>query len=206
MWAVKGNKVYEISKNDLTTLVDRFSFVVIDIGTGDGRFVYKMAKKNSGVLFIGVDPSEKQLEVYSKEANKNRLENVLFVVGSVEMLPEELFNTANKIFINLPWGSLLEKIAKPTAEIAKSIKNLLKANGTIDIIFGYLDEAEPSETLRLSLPPITKEYIKQEIAPIFHMKCQVSELTKEELKDLETTWAKKLSFGKDRPIFKLILY
>lgn len=209
MYIIKGSKKEELSKEKLIELIDKHNGTIVDLGTGDGRFVFKQAVENPNHLYIGIDPSEKQLEIYSKEANKKRLTNLLLILGSIELLPEELKGIADYMHINLPWGSLLENIVNPTKESVTTIANVLKTNGTLEIILGYHDEAEPGETKRLSLPKLEEELIKEVIYPAFggFGKLELvtyKVLSKEELKELDTSWAKKLSFGNDRPIYKLI--
>ncbi len=88
--------------------------VVVDIGTGDGEFVYAIAKDNPDRFIIGIDPDYKGLEKSStriyKKAPKGGLDNALFVLGSIEALPEELNDIANQVFINFPWSGLLKGI------------------------------------------------------------------------------------------------
>ena len=89
--------------------------VIVDIGTGDGRFVYQGAKENPGRFYIGIDPNAKPLEKVSMKATrkpaKGGARNVLFVQASVEDLPNELNNVADEIHIHFPWGSLLRSVA-----------------------------------------------------------------------------------------------
>ena len=59
-----------------TSMNKKHNKTIIDLGTGDGRFVFKSAQANPNNLYIGIDPSEKQLQAYSKKINTNRLENL----------------------------------------------------------------------------------------------------------------------------------
>jgi 16S rRNA (adenine(1408)-N(1))-methyltransferase len=208
MKLVVGNNQKELTKEELEELVSKYSSVLVDLGTGDGRFVYKKALSNPNTLFIGIDPSEKQLQIYSKKALRSKLKNALFIVGSIENIPIETESIAHEININLPWGTLLESIVKPTKEIISKLSKLLKVGGEINITLGYTPELEPSETRRLDLPVIGNELIEDTITPLFKS-CDLAlkrarELDKKELKDIETTWAKKLNFGKDRKIYNII--
>lgn len=209
MQIVKGNKEEKFTKIQLDSLIASHNEVIVDLGTGDGRFVYKQALDNPGNLYIGIDPSAKQLEIHSKEANKKRLTNVLFVIGSIEILPTEIFGIADYLYINLPWGSLLENIVNPTKESVNSLANMLKSEGTLEITLGYHDEAEPGETERLNLPALDDELVKETIYPAFGAYANLElekykQIKKPDLKGLDTTWAKKLSFGNDRPMYKLV--
>lgn len=209
MYIIKGNKKEELNKEQLDTLIQSYNKVIVDLGTGDGRFVFRQASENPNNFYIGIDPSEKQLETYSKEVNKKRLTNVIFVLGSLEIFPKEIINIADCMYINLPWGSLLEGIVNPTKQSVETISNVLKSKGTLEITLGYHDEAEPTETARLSLPKLDEDLIKETIYPMFGAfgKLDIEnykQLNKENLKDMDTTWAKKLTFGNDRPIYRLV--
>jgi len=207
MIVVLGNKRVEMSRENFEKTLEKYKSVELDIGTGDGRFVYKNAIINSSTLFVGIDPAEKQLEIYSKKAVRKKLTNTLFVISSVENIPSELFGTATKIHITLPWGTLLENIVKPNDKFLQTLKNLLGKTGDLEIIFGYIPELEPSETKRLSLPDIDENFIKISVIQAFedfnfHL-VNMNELSKKDVGNLETTWAKKLRFGRDRRIYKL---
>jgi len=207
MKIVLGNKLKEIHKKELKNILDKFGNVEIDLGTGNGRYVYKRAAADPKTLYVGVDPIEKQLRKYAKKSGRKKLENVLFVLGSAEVLPKELGGVANKVTIILPWGSLLENIVKFNPEIIISIKSLVKPKGTLLLVFGYNLLEEPSETERLGLKELSTNYIKTELIPEYESLgfelLDFRELTKEELKEIDTSWSKKLSFGKPRPIFYL---
>lgn len=208
MRVVVGNKIEEISKQKFQEITSNYSSIEIDLGTGDGRFVYKNALLRKGALFIGIDPSEKQLEIYSKKAVKENVQNSIYVVASFEMLPNELKGTADKVYITFPWGTLLENIVVPTKGGLDKLLELLKEKGELEIILGYAQELEPSETKRLNLPPIHLGLINDIIVPAFeergfHTK-EFYEMTKKQLVDVETTWAKKLRFGRDRRIYKIV--
>ncbi|MBW6441518.1 class I SAM-dependent methyltransferase [Patescibacteria group bacterium] len=208
MLVVIGNKKEELKKDGFQNLINGYENVVLDIGTGDGRFVYKKALENKTNFYVGMDPAEKQMEIYSKKANRKRLKNCLFIVGSVNNIPPELFSCINKIYINLPWGTLLENIAKGNVNFAEKVHNLLKKDGVLEIIFGYLPELEPSETKRLGLPDISEgENINQILSSfkkLFEIE-EMRELSKKDIGNIETTWAKKLKHGRDRRIYKIIL-
>ena len=67
---------------------------MIDLGTGDGLFVYQSARENPRKFYIGIDPSPRPLEKISekihRKAEKGGLPNALFLQASLEDLPREL--------------------------------------------------------------------------------------------------------------------
>lgn len=187
----------------------KYDKTIIDLGTGDGRFVFKSALANPNNLYIGVDPSEKQLQIYSKKINKHKLINAKLLIGSIENPPKELKQMADVLYIFLPWGTLLQHIVNPTKESVKKIAYFLKKTATIEILLGYNLETEPGESLRLGLPELNKSYLLNVIIKEFEQNgfklISLEKIEKTQLSSIETTWGKKLSFGKDRPLFLIKL-
>ncbi len=206
MIAITGKDKVNIDGDAFAGKVVNYKKIILDLGTGDGRFVFKNTLKNPNIFFVGMDPAEKQLSEYSSKVNRKRMDNCMFVLGSIEDTPTELNSSFDEIYINLPWGSLLEKIVKINKIGIESIKNLLKENGRVFITLGYAPDLEPSETRRLDLPKIDEFFIQDQILPILRKNfstVSLKKLSKKELGEIETTWAKKLKFGKDREIFRI---
>jgi 16S rRNA (adenine(1408)-N(1))-methyltransferase len=201
---VKGNKILEINEEELNKIKGLFKKTVLDLGTGDGRFVYENALLDPTTLFIGIDPSQTQLKEYSKKAQKKKLANALFLTGSIEIMPEGLRDTADLVYVILPWGTLLQGLVKPSSKTILSLKNLLKTGGKLEVILGYTEENEPSETKRLDLPEINKNLVYSRIIPVFEKEGfkfeEYLDLDKNALTKYKTTWSKKLVFGKERPL------
>lgn len=208
MNVVLGNKNIEISAQEFKDLAKCYDEVAIDLGTGDGRFVYKNALEFKDVFYVGINPNASQLRDYSKKAVRKKLPNVMFVVGSIELIPEELHDWAQKIYINLPWGSLLSGVVRAETSVVENIKKLFKNGGILEMVVGYHENLEPSETERLKLPDLTENYINNDLAKKYEefgfSLQKVEKLKKSELKKIETTWSKKLSFSKDRDVFRVV--
>jgi len=211
MRIIRGNKKLNINEIEYKNLITNYKDVILDLGTGDGRFVYKNALANKSTFYIGLDPSEKSLEEFSKKAVKEKVSNTLFVVLEVEQLPIELNNTINEIYINLPWGSLLQAVIKPSDEIIENLIMLFKDKcGTIKILFGFNPSLEPSETQRLELTELSEEFINNQIIPAFikhgFYNTKVKSILPDDLKKIDSTWGKKISSTLDRKMFYLELH
>lgn len=207
MKVITGKSIKDLDKNEIENILKVYKKVEIDLGTGDGRYVYKNAKVNHETLFIGIEPIQKQLENYSRKSQKENISNALYILGSIEYFPEELIGIADKLTIILPWGSLLQSITNPNYEKTSLISSILKSNGVCEIILGYSQEHEPTETERLELQNLSEDYLKSTVIPMFgknnlHL-TEIKSLGKSDLKSIESTWSKKLSFGNDRPLYQL---
>jgi 16S rRNA (adenine(1408)-N(1))-methyltransferase len=206
MLVVKGNKTIKKEAKEVFKSIEDFEKVVIDLGTGDGRFVYKNALVNPQTFYIGIDPSESQLKISARDVQRKKLSNILLVVGSIEHLPEELKNIADEIYVNFPWGSLLETFVKPNTENLINLAKILKKEGIIKVIFGYDELLEPSETKRMGLPTIDLDYIKDVLTPKYKsVGLKISEFGTFDRKaqKVETSWYKRLK--SDRTWFYCVI-
>lgn len=201
-----------MSDAEYLNLISSYQKVILDMGTGDGRFVYKNALEKKNNFWIGMDPSEKQLTIYSKKAVRKNLENVIFVVGSVENIPRELEYSCQKINIVFPWGTLLQKTVLAEKNFLKKLGNLYQNDKIheLEIILGFSPQLEPSESERLKLPEISISYLERNLIPAYEragFKMEKIEIiSKQELKKIESTWSKKLAYAKTREIFRLTFY
>jgi 16S rRNA (adenine(1408)-N(1))-methyltransferase len=185
--------------------------VIIDIGTGDGEFVYTLAKENPDRFIIGIEPYQQILEKTSariyKKPRKGGLKNALFVLGSVEDLPEELNGIANQVFINFPWAGLLKGILLVDAIVWNAIKRICKPGAFIDILFSYEKTAEENEFKKAGLPDIDLEYLRGTMASRIEKRgfrvIDIKTIGAKEIKQYPSSWAKKLSFGRDRQYYYL---
>lgn len=177
--------------------------IIVDIGTGDGKFVYKLAKQFPNRLFIGIDPNQKGLVKTSLKATKKRtrggIGNVVYVLASIQELPKELEDIANQVYINFPWGSLLKSIITVEKKAWENIKLIMKKDGVLDIVFGYDPLIDKSEIDRLALPRLSSNHIQNKLVPkieAFRFKpTSFEKLNTNDLKSYPTTWSKKMAYG-----------
>jgi len=186
--------------------------IVIDIGTGDGHFVYRSAQRNPKKFFIGVDASTRPLEKISEKIHrsptKGGLPNVLFLQASVEELPPELDGIADEVHIHFPWGSLLRAVATGDEKILQSLKRLCSREALLEIIIGLDVERDRTEIERLGLGPLTIEFIDsylrgRYLSAGFEI-VQRGALPSSEWPKLETSWAKRLGGRESREVIFII--
>jgi 16S rRNA (adenine(1408)-N(1))-methyltransferase len=182
--------------------------VVIDIGTGDGRFVSIAARANPNKFFIGIDANAKPLEKLStkvtRKPSKGGLPNAMFVQAAVEDLPTELDGTADEIHIHFPWGSLLKAVATADEKIITSLRRVASAGCLLEIVIGIDPDRDMTEIERLDVPELTPIFLHSFLIPKFagagftlldHGKLDPSEWSR-----LETSWARRLQGNSDRKV------
>ena len=210
MKILKGKKIVE--ETSINIITSQFEKVVVDVGTGDGRFVYKMAKENPKNYFIGVDPAAENMYEFAakiiKKPSKGGVGNAMYVVSSMEELPDEMNGIADHIYINLPWGSLLEGVVKGSDDILSNILKLSKVQNTnLDICLTYSILHEAGEMSRRELPELTLDYIRDTLTPIYKEKGIIltdsNTINNIVLREYDTQWAKRLGFGRTREIYRI---
>lgn len=209
MEAQSDNSTPENSKNLLNHTGEG---VIVDIGTGDGRFVSALARLNPNKFFIGIDANTKPLEKISIKAtrkpNKGGLPNVLFIQAAVENLSEELNVTADEIHIHFPWGSLLRAVVLGDEAVIASLRRICAPECLLEIIIGIDPTRDKSEIERLQLPVLTADYLENILLPKYQSAgfkvLESGTLDSSEWSKIETSWAKKLQGNEGRKVTYLM--
>lgn len=184
----------------------------MDIGTGDGRFVYQSALAAPAKFFIGVDAEKKALKkisekIYRKPA-KGGLSNVLFIQAAVENLPAELDNVADEIHIHFPWGSLLHAVATGAPEVLHNLRRISAPDCLLEVVIGLDPQRDRAEIERLRLPSLTNEYLETVLTQRYSASgfsvLETGVLSQSAWSYLQTSWARRLQGNRDRSVVYLI--
>ena len=184
---------------------------MIDIGTGDGRFVSAAARANPNKFYIGIDANVKPLEKISMKAtrkpSKGGLPNALFVQAAVEDLPDELNGTADEIHTHFPWGSLLKAVATGDEAVLRSLRRIAATECLLEIAIGIDPERDKTELARLEIPDLTPIVLHSFLIPKYiaagfefleHGTMDAAEWSR-----LDTSWARKLQGRSGRCVIYL---
>lgn len=160
---------------------------LIDLGTGDGRFILAAARADSGLLAVGVDACRENL----REASRNAPANALFVIANACDLPDDLNGLADRLVINFPWGSLLEGLLSADAALLAGLRRVTQPSARVEV--------------RLNASALSEAGwgLVEGGAQIHHVLRQAgfrlrrpALLDAADLRALPTTWAKKMAFGR----------
>jgi 16S rRNA (adenine(1408)-N(1))-methyltransferase len=186
--------------------------IVIDIGTGDGRFVFQCARRNPRKFFIGIDANPRPLEKLSEKIHrkpaKGGLPNVLFLQAAVEELPAELDGMADEIHIHFPWGSLLGAVATGDKAVLSNLRRVCRAEALLEIIVGLDSERDRSELARLQINEFNADHIDSVLATRyrdagFEISARGEGLPLS-LPQIQSSWAKRLGGSSNRTLTYLI--
>lgn len=205
---LRNKKINEIDNEYLLELLSNYRELHIDLGTGNGKFVFDLALNNPDIMYIGIEPTASNLYEYSKKANKNKLTNLIYIITSIENMGDELNGLADKVFVNFPWGSLLEVVVKDIPELLSKISLLGKSEAEFNFTFAYSTIHEPVEIEKRNLPILTDEYLLKNLQEIYLKAGLIievcSNLKPQDINKFGTLWAKKLFLGKSRDVYNII--
>ena len=187
----------------------QYAKISVDVGTGDCRFAYQLASADPARLVIGIDalaePMEERAVTAARKPVKGGRPNLIFVHAAIEAVPTELAHVADEVYVQLPWGALLEGIVLARPDVLGGIATLCRPSARLVVTLNgeiWLDST-PARYRRLPVP--TPEYVAEVVAPGFATvgialgAARYS--TVAEAKSLSTTWARKLGHGRPHPCF-----
>ena len=186
--------------------------VIIDIGTGDGRFVYQSARLNPNKFYIGIDPNTRPLEKISEKIHrklaKGGAPNVLFIQSAVEDLPAELDGVADEVHVHFPWGSLLRAVATGDVDLLCNLRRICAQGALLEVVVGLDVERDQSEIERLGISPLTLEFIDGVLVSNYAAAgfriVERGIIAAAEWPRLNTSWARRLQGNERRSITYLI--
>jgi len=188
METIRGRLSRDLNGTELQKTLAGYERISLDLGTGDGRFVCKLAEQHKEMFFIGVDSCRENLRANSQR----KLSNALFVISSAQALPHELNGLASQISINFPWGSLLESLLNNDACLVNGFLFVTRPCVSMDLHLNADALATAGWALESGADRI--EHILN--AASWKTKSR-SCMNARDLRAIPTTWAKRLAFGRD---------
>jgi 16S rRNA (adenine(1408)-N(1))-methyltransferase len=204
MIAVRGKRTYELSRSELVDLISPYEDVLVDVGTGDGRFVLAHARANPRTFAIGLDPVASAMESSSLSAARKRerggTPNALFVVATAEDSPPELAGVADAVSVLLPWGRLLRGVLLGEPDVLGSLARIARPGARVRIVLNNEIFEDPVPLDAAELPEATVEYAQAELEPRYAQAGirldSARFLDEDEVKRLRTTWSRRLAHGR----------
>jgi 16S rRNA (adenine(1408)-N(1))-methyltransferase len=181
---------------------------VIDIGAGDGLWVYQSARMDPDRFYIGIEPNPRTLEKISEKIHRRPerggAPNVLYAQASVEDLPPELDGAANEIHVQFPWGSLLRAVAAGDVMTLSGLRRICAPGASLEVVMSFHPERDRSELERLGLSPVSISDIDTLLAPRYQAAgFDVTEravMAAPAWTRFQTTWGKRLRSDSSRVV------
>lgn len=177
-----------IEPEELIEQAAGYEEVLLDLGTGDGRYVVSAARHTPALLAIGLDACREGLVDVSRRAPAN----ALFVRENALSLPPGLSRLATRVTLNFPWGSLLHALIEGDPVLMERLAAMGRPGAALEIRLngGALSAAGWS-----------LEDAVERLWPALHAGglrvMAMSYLDALALRRMPSTWAKRLAFGRD---------
>jgi 16S rRNA (adenine(1408)-N(1))-methyltransferase len=201
-----GKESFPLEDDEFDRLAREYEDVVIDVGTGDGRFVLRTARERPQSLVIGIDPVQDAMAGVARRASakpsRGGVPNALFLVASAEALPVALSSQASLVTVNYPWGVLLRTLVQPDPDGLRAVVGLLRPGARLIALLNasVTDDRDYGE--RLGLPPLEDAHIDERLVPGW-LEAGLEGVTWHRLDPDEepahhTTWGRRLVRGSNR--------
>lgn len=188
MEIIRGKRSLELNMDDLQVRLSGYKNILLDLGTGDGRFVHRLAEKYPDRFVIGLDACRENL----REVSRAKLANVLFVIASAQALPPELSGLCTSISINFPWGSLLRGLLDADPALLGGLAQVARPNADVTIRLNGGALAEAGWDAQAGAWQVYDSLWAG------GLQAQTPALMDQAaLRACPTTWAKRLAFGRD---------
>ena len=174
---------------------------MVDLGTGDGRFVLGRAREDPGSLVIGIDADASSMRTAARKASakKTARSNALFIVASAELLPHELNGLADEVRIHFPWGSLLRGVLQAEPWLLAGLARLCAPNAVITSLVSVTAH-DVGAAARMPFDPWS-------LAPAYERAGiplrEIRSARVDEIAASRSAWAKRLGAGSSRPVTQL---
>ncbi len=189
-----GKRSATLERADFVEVLNNYREVLVDLGTGDGRYVRSTAQAHPEKFVIGLDACRENLV----KTSSNPQSNTLYLIANAAKLPEELRGLATGVSINFPWGSLLSGLLDRQSGLIAGLQSLVQPGATLEV---RLNE---SALLKAGRPlDQAAAIVERNLQEHNFELASIQKLDRVALRTCPTTWAKRLAFGRDTQAFYL---
>ena len=188
METIRGKTSLDLDFNGLKNRLADYNRIVLDLGTGDGRYVRTLAEGHPDWFMIGVDACRENLHEHSRA----KTPNMLFVIARAQELPHEFNRLFSHVTINFPWGSLLDSLLTYDPTLMHGLASVTRLNASIEIRLNGGALAEANTDLESGA-----ESIYENVNGSGWTLKTPRSVNYQVLKNFPTTWARRLAHGRD---------
>ncbi|QBD74839.1 class I SAM-dependent methyltransferase [Ktedonosporobacter rubrisoli] len=185
---ISGKKIFKLEATQFAGQIKGYSEVLLDLGTGDGRYVQHMAQRCPTRFVIGIDSCREHLFRTSRKAPLN----ALFLIANAEMLPGELTGLVDCITVNFPWGSLLQGLLTSQSRVVNSLSMIARSGATLEVRLN----GSALQQVGIALAQGEALVARALVEGGFAVKA-TQRLDATDLRNYPTTWAKRMGYGRE---------
>ena len=185
--AILGKLTRSMDAVEFSCRMAGYNEILVDLGTGDGKFVVQAARKTPGLFAIGVDASRENL----RETSRSAPGNALFVIANACALPAELTGQATWLTVNFPWGSLRDGLLSGDPGLLDGLRALLRPGALVEVRLNASALAEAGWELDAGGQQVYEALLGAGLRALPPRRMDANGL-----RACPTTWAKRLAYGR----------
>ena len=209
MLLVRGTELVEAGPAEVDELLGGYSRLHVDVGTGDGRVPYALARSDPESFYVGLDPAAQNLRETSRRAtrkpSRGGVSNVAYVASTAEDPPSELAGRFHEVSTILPWGKLMVGLIAAAPDVLDGLVRLARPGARLHVILNGEVWGDPVPIEARDLPEPTVDYVREVLTPAYAghgiALGEPRNMTPEAIRRVPSTWARRLSHGRERPAF-----
>ncbi len=186
-----GKRSLPLTTDALCQRIAPYSQLLLDLGTGDGRFVRYAAASHPEMLAIGLDACRDPL----RAGGRRVLDNTLFLVANVLEPPVELaalHRQVSHLTIHFPWGSLLTGLLEGDTNLLSLCADVVRPSARLEVWLNAGALAEAGFELEAGARRVRQTLRSAGFEVETPEPCDARAL-----RACPTTWAHRLAFGRD---------
>lgn len=204
---VRGKHIEKTAGDTLRTRAAAFDDVVVDLGAGDGRWLYRFARRRPDALCIGIDANADLVRDVSRRAlrspRRGGAPNLVFLRASMAALPGSLAGIAAMVRIQFPWGSLLRAVVRPEVESLTRIADLLGRQGALEVLVNLSAISQSAVLERLGIPARSMEGHRDHMRSSYAAAGLLIKRWEVVQWQPDSTWAGRLGQGRPVPTLRV---
>jgi 16S rRNA (adenine(1408)-N(1))-methyltransferase len=161
-------------------------------------------------MFIAVDANPDALQETAWRAGRKParggVPNLICIGEPLDAVAAELGAVADRLTVICPWGSLLRGVTAPEIVALRYIRSLCRSGATIEIVLSYDAARDARESGPIGTTVLDEERFHRVATSYAQASLKVTVVQRIDRADLaryETTWSKRLAFGRSREIWRL---
>ncbi|MEU7530102.1 class I SAM-dependent methyltransferase [Saccharothrix sp. NPDC042600] len=166
---VVGKRCVPLADAEFAELRARHRSVLLDVGTGDGKHAYRLARADPDRLVVGVDANPDRMRGVSARAAakpaRGGLPNLVLVHAAAEEMPPCL-GDVDEMHVLMPWGSLLRGVLGRDPAVLAGLAGACRAGARFHITVN-LHAWRPAAPAVTGIAEPTPEWVRRELAHVY---------------------------------------
>jgi 16S rRNA (adenine(1408)-N(1))-methyltransferase len=204
---LQNRNIVLISIPQFEAIAHSYSKVHIDVGTGDGKYVYREAKKNPDTLYVGMDSNPMPMTgtawKASRKPQKGGIPNIALMHLPIEDIPAAFPGIADRVTVLYPWAKLLKDMIVPNLTSLERIVQIAKPKAIFELAINYSVFENQAYVNKLGLPLLNEQYVKTHLEPTYRECSLILKRQSIAIDSKNSSWGNHLGKGSRRKTLHL---